>query len=107
MNILFLELSKIINNSTANIFDQKKIEGKVYNTNPEYIANVNKLVKQFDFYLVITSNQNDDRASVLYVLDQLGLDGKKVIDVLPYSQTPVDKMKSIQNWFHYIDGIVS
>lgn len=99
MNILFLELSKIINNSTANIFDQKKIEGKVYNTNPEYIANVNKLVKQFDFYLVITSNQNDDRASVLYVLDQLGLDGKKVIDVLPYSQTPVDKMKAIQNWF--------
>ena len=73
MNILFLELAKVINNSATNIFDQKKIEGKVYNVNPSYIENINKLVKEFDFYLVITSNQDVPYDSVLFTLDQLGL----------------------------------
>ena len=47
MNILFLELAKIINNSEVNIFEQKKIEGKIYNVNHSYVENINKLIKQF------------------------------------------------------------
>ena len=99
MNILFLELAKIINNSEINIFEQKKIEGKIYNVNPSYIENINKLVKEFDFYLVITSNQDVPYDSVLYSLDQLGLDGTKVIGTLPYQKNPENKMKRIQTWF--------
>lgn len=99
MNILFLELAKVINNSATNIFDQKKIEGKVYNVNPSYIENINKLVKEFDFYLVITSNQDVPYDSVLFTLDQLGLDGTKVLDVLPYVNDNSEKMKRIQSWF--------
>ena len=99
MNILFLELAKIINNSEINIFEQKKIEGKIYNVNPFYIENINKLVKEFDFYLVITSNQDVPYDSVLYSLDQLGLDGTKVIGTLPYEKNPENKMKRIQAWF--------
>lgn len=99
MNILFLELAKVINNSEVNIFDQKKIEGKIYNVNPSYIENINKLVKEFDFYLVITSNQDVPYDSVLYSLDQLGLDGTKVIGTLPYEKNPENKMKRIQTWF--------
>ena len=99
MNILFLELAKVINNSSTNIFDQKKIEGKVYNVIPSYIENLNKLIKEFDFYLVITSNQDLPYDSVLYTLDQLGLDGTKVVSVLPYEKKPGDKMKRIQTWF--------
>lgn len=99
MNILFLELAKIINNSDVNIFEQKKIEGKIYNVNPSYVENINKLVKEFDFYLVITSNQDVPYDSVLYSLDQLGLDGTKVIGTLPYQKNPDNKMKRIQTWF--------
>ena len=99
MNILFLELAKIINNSEVNIFEQKKIEGKIYNVNPSYVENINKLVKEFDFYLVITSNQDVPYDSVLYSLDQLGLDGTKVIGTLPYQKNPDNKMKRIQTWF--------
>lgn len=99
MNILFLELAKIINNSEVNIFEQKKIEGKIYNVNPSYVENINKLVKEFDFYLVITSNQDVPYDSVLYSLDQLGLDGTKVIGTLPYEKKPENKMKRIQTWF--------
>lgn len=99
MNILFLELAKVINNSSTNVFDQKKIEGKVYNVNPSYIENLNKLIKEFDFYLVVTSNQDTPYDTVLYTLDQLGLDGTKVVSTLPYEKNPGDKMKRIQTWF--------
>lgn len=99
MNILFLELAKVINSSSSNIFDQKKIEGKVYNVNPDYVRNVNKLVEEFDFYLVVTSNQNIPYDSVLYTLDQLGLNASKVAGVLPYSEDNSEKMKRIQTWF--------
>ena len=99
MNILFLELAKVINNSTSNIFDQKRIEGKVYNVNPDYVRNVNKLVEEFDFYLVITTNQNIPYDSLLYTLDQLGLNASKVAGVLPYVEDNTEKMKRIQHWF--------
>lgn len=99
MNVLFLELAKVINNSSTNIFDQKKIEGKIFNVNPGYVENINKLVKEFDFYFVVTSNQDVSRDSVLFALDQLGLDGTKLLDTLPYKEGGEEKMKRIQSWF--------
>ena len=49
MNVLFLELSKVINTNIDNIFTNSTINGKLYNFNEEFISNINKLITEFDF----------------------------------------------------------
>lgn len=109
MNILFLELEKVINNSTVNLFNQRTVEGTVYNTTPEFVNNLNKLIKDHDFYIVLTSlcKGSIKQEDVLYVLNELGIDSLRLLDTLFSDETP-EKMKRIQSYFsrcrHQIDN---
>lgn len=100
MNILFLELEKVINNSTVNLFNQRTIEGTVYNTTPDFVENLNKLIKDHSFYIVLTSlcKNSIPHEDVLYVLNELGIDSLRLVDTL-FDDPSVEKMKRIQAYF--------
>ena len=99
MNILFLELSKVINTNVDNIFTSTVIEGKLYNYKPEFIENINKLIKKFDFYLVITNKAQKSLKydDMLYHLSSIGIEANRVIGSLHTSDK--SKMASIQEWY--------
>lgn len=109
MNVLFLELQKVINNSSVNLFNQRTIEGTVYNTNPGFVKNLNKLIKDHELYIVLTSRCKDAIAheDVLYVLNSLGIDSNRFLATL-FDNDSTEKMKRIQEYFdkarHQIDN---
>ena len=100
MNVLFLELEKVINNSTVNLFNQRTVKGTVYNTNPSFVNNLNKLIKDHELYLVLTSRCKDAIAheDVLYVLNSLGIDSNRFLATL-FDDASTEKMKRIQAYF--------
>lgn len=100
MNVLFLELQKVINNSSVNLFNQRTVEGTVYNTNPSFVNNLNKLIKDHELYLVLTSHCKGSIAheDVLYVLNSLGIDSNRFLATL-FEDDSAEKMKRIQTYF--------
>lgn len=100
MNILFLELSKIINTNVDNIFTSTTIDGNLYNFNKEFISNVNKLVMEFDFYIVLTNNCQKSLSfdDILFHLKSIGLEANRILGSL-HTNSNEFKMNKIQNWY--------
>lgn len=100
MNVLFLELSKVINTNIDNIFTNSTINGKLYNFNEEFISNINKLITEFDFYVVLTNNCQKSLSfdDILFHLKSIGLEANRILGSL-HTDDNESKMNKIQNWY--------
>ncbi len=108
MNVLFLELSKVINTNVDNIFTSSTINGKLYNFNEEFISNINKLINDNDFYVVLTNSCQKSLSfdDILFHLKSIGLEANRILGSL-HTESGESKMNKIQDWYQKQKGSIT